>query len=303
MEVIQFSTKQAYDSSPLILAIGEFDGVHLGHKAIIQAAKGYKKDTDYLAVLCFSDSRKGLQERITPEKEKIALLNLFGVQRYYTDVSIDHSDITIREFILKYISKLNVKRFIVDEDFQFRNKKESVFELVKVCAEINIPITVVPTVKINGKRINSESIYSLIEAGKMEAVQSQLSRPYSITGKVVHGEALGRTLGFPTINLGEMESYVFPKSGVYLGTAEIQNESDANEIWNVLISAGYRPTVDGKGYLIEAYLIDYSGDLYGKTVSVSFLRYMREEIKFNGLDPLIKQMELDKMEARSIMGL
>jgi len=210
---------------------------------------------------------------------------------------------TAWELLLEYVSKLNVQRIVTGEDFHFGKGQESfVSELIKLCAEMNVAVTIVPTVKANGRKVSSSHIRSLVEAGKMEAVQTQLSRPYTITGEVIHGQALGRTLGFPTINLGGTESYVFPKSGVYLGTAEIHDHSEGNEYWNVLISAGYRPTVNGKGYLIEAYLIDFSGDLYGKTVSVSFLRYMREEVKFTGLDPLIEQMELDKIEAKKLLG-
>jgi riboflavin kinase / FMN adenylyltransferase len=146
--------------------------------------------------------------------------------------------------------------------------------------------------------ISSKKIHSLVKNGKMETVLALLGRPYLITGKVIHGQALGRTLGFPTINLDVTESYVSPKPGVYIGTAEIHHKEGGNEIQNALISAGYRPTVDGKDYLIEAHLIDFKGDLYGKKVSVSFIHYLREEIKFPDLNSLINQMEQDKLDAK-----
>src|SRR3954468_8259916 len=144
----------------------------------------------------------------------------------------------------------------------------------------------------------SSKIHSLVKAGKMEAVLALLGRPYLISGKVIHGQALGRTLGFPTINLDVTESYVFPKPGVYIGTVEIHHKDGGNEVRYALISAGYRPTVNGEDYLIEAHLIDFNGDLYGKKVSVSFIHYLRAEIKFPDLNSLINQMEQDKLDAK-----
>jgi len=154
--------------------------------------------------------------------------------------------------------------------------------------------------KKNEGKISSK-IHSLVKEGKMEAVLALLGRPYLISGKVIHGQALGRTLGFPTINLDVSGSYVPPKPGVYIGSAEIHHKDGGNEVRNALISAGYRPTVNGKDYLIEAHLIDFNGDLYGKKVTVSFIHYLREEIKFPDLNSLITQMEKDKLDAKNFI--
>jgi len=311
MELIEITSKPPYDTTPLILVIGKFDGVHLGHQAILNTANNLRNQGETLAVLSFSDhplwvikKESEYQKKLTPDEEKIAILKGFGVRRYYrVNFTKEYADISSDEFILEHISQLNVKRIVVGEGFHFgKGGDSSVAELISLCEQIDVSVTIVPHIRENGMKISSSHIRSLVTSGKMEAVLSHLGRPYTITGEVVHGEALGRTLGFPTINLGSTESYVFPKPGVYLGTVEIHND-DENEFWNVIISAGYRPTVNGEGYLVEAYLIDYSGDLYGKTVSVSFIRYMREEIKFTGLDPLIEQMELDKIEAKKLLGL
>lgn len=148
--------------------------------------------------------------------------------------------------------------------------------------------------------IDSTTIQSFIKNGEMEKAQALLKRPYNVTGTVIHGQALGRKLGFPTINLGgAIDQYVFPKPGVYLGAAEINYENLGDQSLNALINAGYRPTVDGKTYTIEAYLLDFSGDLYGKNVTLSFLSYLRDEIKFTDLNLLIEQMKLDETNART----
>ena len=120
---------------------------------------------------------------------------------------------------------------------------------------------------------------------------------------MIHGKALGRTLGYPTINLGgDADLYVAPNHGIYLGTAEILGGGIDAGHYNALISAGYRPTVNGQSYSIEAYLLDYSGDLYDRMVSLEFLKYVREEIKFTDLDQLITQMKLDEVYARDYFG-
>lgn len=149
----------------------------------------------------------------------------------------------------------------------------------------------------------SSTIRYLIENGDIEEANARLDRPYTLSGLVVHGQALGRELGFPTANMQLKESYVHPKAGIYVGKAVIHEESSKEGQWNVLISAGYRPTVKGKDYLIEVHFLDFSGDLYDRTISVSFLHYLREEIKFNGLDLLIEQMNLDKLEAKRILEI
>ncbi|WP_462411671.1 bifunctional riboflavin kinase/FAD synthetase [Neobacillus sp. Marseille-QA0830] len=312
MEIIQVTSEPPYDSTPLTLVIGKFDGVHLGHQSVLQTAREMKGKSETLAVLSFSDhplwilkKAPGYQQKLTPDQEKVRILKQFDVDRYYrVHFTEEYAKITANEFILEHLSKLNVKQIVVGEGFHFgKGGDGSANELIKLCSQINVSVTVVPEMREHGRKINSTHIRSLVKNGNMEAVQSLLGRPYTISGEVVHGEALGRTLGFPTINLGSTGSYVEPKPGVYLGTAKIHHEEEGNEIWNALISAGYRPTVNGQGYLVEAYLIDYAGDLYGKTVHVSFLRYMRGEIKFTGLDALIERMELDKKEAKVILGI
>jgi riboflavin kinase/FMN adenylyltransferase len=311
MDIIDVTTTPPYDSAPLILVIGNFDGVHVGHQAILDVAKTFMTKEDTLAVWSFSEyplwvfnHDTNYKQKLTPDRDKIEILKKSGVQRCYRiRFTKEYGNISGNELIFEHLSRLNVKRIVIGEGFRFGKGELFATELIDLCNQVNISVSVVPHLKENGRKVSSRNIRSLVKEGKMEAVQAQLGRTYAITGEVIHGEALGRTLGFPTINLGGTEEYVPPKPGVYLGTAEIHNEYGGNELWHVLISAGYRPTVNGKGYLIEAYLIDYEGDLYGKTVSVSFSRYMRDELKFTGLDPLKKQMELDKINAKNILGL
>lgn len=310
MEIIEIKEKPPQESTPLTLVIGKFDGVHKGHQYILQTARELTVGT--LAVMGFSEHPSWVlkqdpqfQKNITPEPEKLQLLEKYGVERYYRiHFTKEYANISAEEFVGEHLSRLNIKRIVVGEGFRFGNNGAgSAEDLIRLCEPQNIKVTVVPIVKSNGVKISSSTIRALVNEGLMEPIHSLLGRPFTITGTVIHGEKLGRTLGFPTINLGEIDEYVVPKPGVYLGSVGFHSASGSLEYWNTLISAGYRPTVNGQGYLIEAYLLNYSGDLYDKRVSVSFLHYMRGEIKFTDLDSLVKQMEQDKLDAKKLMGI
>lgn len=311
MEFIEVTTRPLKDSKPLVLVIGKFDGIHIGHSELLIKAKEYANDAA-LAVMSFSAHPNWVlrqdvefEKFLTPTQEKIKLLNNYGVERYYQiEFTKEFAKISAKEFVLDHLSRLNIKRVVIGEGFHFGKGREADTQgLIELCKMINVPVTVIPLVKENGRKMSSTVIRTLVQQGKMEAVQSLLGRPYKITGTVIHGEALGRTLGFPTINLGGIEQYVLPKPGIYIGSVEIDNGPHGKEHYYTLISAGYRPTVNGETYLVEAYLLDFSGDLYDKKVSVSFLRFLREEIKFSDLELLKKQMNLDELEAKTILGM
>lgn len=309
MEFIDITSKPPVDSTPIVLAIGKFDGVHRGHQQLLQIAR--ENSNEALAVMCFSDHPHWILKKdpdynksLTPLKHKMTLLESLGVKRFYNiHFTYDYAQISAEEFVLEHLCRLNIKRIVVGEGFHFGKARESdTNHLIKLCEQIGIPVTVIPLLKEGNELICSTTIRSFVKNGEVEAAQKLLGRPYSVTGHVIHGEALGRTLGFPTINLGgAIDDYVFPKPGIYLGIVEIDNH--VNEQWKVLISAGYRPTVEGETYLVEAYLINFSGNLYGKQVSLSFLSFLRDEIKFSNLELLVEQMKLDERHAKAFFGL
>lgn len=309
MEFIDITSKPPVDKTPIVLAIGKFDGVHRGHQQLLQIAR--ENSNEALAVMCFSDHPHWVLKRnhdysksLTPLMDKMKLLESLGVKRFYNiHFTKQYAQISAEEFVLEHLSRLNIKRIVVGEGFHFGKARESdTNDLVKLCERIGIPVTVIPLLKEGNELICSTTIRSFVKNGEVDAAQKLLGRPYCLTGHVIHGEALGRTLGFPTINLGgAIDDYVLPKPGIYLGIVEIDN--NVNEQWKVLISAGYRPTVEGETYLVEAYLINFSGDLYGKQVSLSFLSFLREEIKFSNLDLLVEQMKHDEHLAKSFFGM
>jgi len=311
MEVIDITSQPPVDSKPVVLMIGKFDGIHQGHQAILQTANKLKKEGEALAVMSFSQhplwvlkQDEAFKRKITPDEEKIRLLKQFGVERFYRiHFSEAYARISAEEFVTEHLSRLNVKRIVVGEGFRFgHGQGGGTRELSELCARIGAEVTVIPLVTDHGVKIASSDIRADIGEGRVEAAASLLGRPYSVKGIVIHGQKLGRKLGFPTINMGGVDAYVFPKPGVYVGTAEIHGEPEGKGRYNVLISAGYRPTVDGEGYLIEGYLLDFSGDLYDRTVTLTFEHYLRGEIKFTGLDALIEQMKQDEVNARKMLS-
>lgn len=311
MEIIDVALKPPYDTKPLVLVIGKFDGIHKGHQLILQTAREYTVKDELLTVLSFTKNPQKvlenedyvIEKKITLETDKLSILKKFGVERYYRVVfTKEYAKTTAEEFIFEHLGRINVKRIVVGEDFRFgQGRKAGISELITLCTKRNIAVTVVPLDKEDGADISSTMIRNLIVEGKVERAKMLLGRPYRVTGEVIHGNALGRTLGFPTANLGGIDMYVLPKPGVYLGRVEIFQDEIVKETKNALISAGYRPTVAGDGYLFEAYLMDFTGDLYGKKLAVSFNNYLREEIKFEGIDALVRQMHQDKEEAQKLL--
>lgn len=312
MEIIQVLSAPPSGSHGMVLCIGKFDGLHVGHQALLRVARQYA-DTNQLAVMSFAPhplwalkSDADFRHSLTPASERRRLLEQHGVARVYeVNFTKEYAQTSPQTFVLEHLASLNLKRVVVGEGFNFgKGAHSTTQELIDLCKEIDVPVTVVPTINVNGRKVSSTDIRRHIQTGRVEAAQGLLGRAYTVTGKVVHGAGVGHELGFPTANLGDIEEYVVPASGVYEGIVEVHNGlPDGNEFWYALISAGYRPTVNGTSYEIEAYLLNYHGDLYGKVISVSFIHRARDEIKFSGIDALKIQMHQDEATSKHRFGI
>ncbi|MCR8842383.1 bifunctional riboflavin kinase/FAD synthetase [Paenibacillus sp. SC116] len=311
MEFIHLAGKPPIDTQSQVLLIGKFDGVHKGHIQLLQTARSYLEAGDILSVMSFSEhplwvlrQNPEYKHSLTPVQEKIKILSDFGVKRFYQIAfTQEYAQVLADDFVLEHLLSLHIKRIVVGEGFRFGHKGQGdIQKLILLCSQIGVQVTVVPHINANGEKISSTTIRNYVLEGKVEAAQALLGRPYRITGHVIHGDALGRQLGFPTANLETVDGYILPKPGIYAGIAEIHSDLSGNEFWNCLISAGYRSTVGGTEYCMEAHLLDYSGNLYDKTLSLSFLSYFRDEIEFNNLDALVDQMNIDKDNATAFFG-
>lgn len=309
MEVIEVTACPPHSDRGQVLAIGKFDGVHIGHQAILREAKHHVGSCE-LAVMSFAPhpawvfARKaGYDRSITPFPDKLRLLQSYGVDRLY-DVQFSHeyAATPAQTFVSEHLSVLRLQRVVVGFDFRFgKGGTADAGDLTYLCRGIGVPVSVVQPVEENGVKVSSTQIRAHLEHGRVEAAEALLGRPYTIVGTVVHGDARGRQLGFPTANLADTGEYVLPKPGVYAVTVEIV-DGDTSSHWFGVLNAGVRPTVDGTSFRIEVHLLGFAGDLYGHTLRVSFLRRVRDEMKFAGLDALKQQISEDVAYVKSMLG-
>lgn len=300
MEIITSLDAELKNKYPAtVIALGTFDGLHLGHTDVINTAKDYAERSGLkLAVFTFSNHPLALIRpdlvpvRIISAEEKIKLLESFGVD-YLINIPFteDFAALSPDEF-LERLDCFNYRCLVVGENFTYGFLGSGKTETLERSGRKNgFDVIVRPLVKMNGNVVSSTGIRNLIQAGHIEYANRMLGRAYAITGTIVHGEQRGRKLGFPTANIellhGEM---AVPAPGVYAVTVSIEGS-----IYEGMGNIGNNPTFnDVEHARLEVNLFNCSGDLYGKTMSVQFHKYIRAEKKFSGVEELCRQIEEDK---------
>lgn len=300
MEIITSLDAELKNKYPAtVIALGTFDGLHLGHTDVINTAKDYAERSGLkLAVFTFSNHPLALIRpdlvpvRIISAEEKIKLLESFGVD-YLINIPFteDFAALSPDEF-LDRLACFNYRCLVVGENFTYGFLGSGKTETLERSGRKNgFDVIVRRLVKMNGNVVSSTGIRNLIQAGHIEYANRMLGRAYAITGTIVHGEQRGRKLGFPTANIellhGEM---AVPAPGVYAVTASIEGS-----IYEGMGNIGNNPTFnDVEHARLEVNLFNCSGDLYGKTMSVQFHKYIRAEKKFSGVEELCRQIEEDK---------
>lgn len=310
MERIPVTSAPPQSAEPLVLAIGKFDGVHIGHRAILQAARA-EQGQSLLAAMSFwphpvyvLTGNEAYQRLLTPRDEKIYQLGLQGVDRLY-DIHFTraYAATEATTFVLEHLTRLNLQRVVVGKDFRFgQGGGATVDDLQRLCELIDVPVTVVGPVEENGVKVGSSQVRRHLENGRVEAAEALLGRPYSLRGPVVHGAALGREIGFPTANLGDLDDYVIPQTGVYAASITMDAHGQSRNYFGV-VNVGTRPTVDGREQRVEAHLFGFAGDLYDKHLRVSFLRRVRDEQKFPDIDALQAQIGEDVRFVKQMLGM
>lgn len=307
MEIITSLDAELKNKYPAtVIALGTFDGLHLGHTDVINTAKDYAERSGLkLAVFTFSNHPLALIRpdlvpvRIISAEEKIKLLESFGVD-YLINIPFteDFAALSPDEF-LDRLACFNYRCLVVGENFTYGFLGSGKTETLERSGRKNgFDVIVRPLVKMNGNVVSSTGIRNLIQAGHIEYANRMLGRAYAITGKIVHGEQRGRKLGFPTANIellhGEM---AVPAPGVYAVTASIEGS-----IYEGMGNIGNNPTFnDVEHARLEVNLFNCSGDLYGKTMSVQFHKYIRAEKKFSGVEELCRQIEEDKKSNKNLL--
>lgn len=284
--------------SPSAVTIGNFDGLHLGHRKLIEIVKNHALAQGLSsAVFSFSPhpltvlhGGPDIQMIVSPE-EKVHLLEQIGVD-YFIEYPFtkEFADITAEEFINKILmEQLNCKLLVVGEGYKFgRNQLGDAGTAKETGERYGLEVIIVPHLEDNGIKISSTVIRELIAKKQFFLAEKYLSRPYFIGGKVAEGKKVGRTIGFPTINLIPFENKLLPPDGVYLTKTICKNA-----VYNSITNIGNNPTVGGKLKTVESYLFGYEGSLYGEIVWVEFFEWLRGVIKFDNIEGLRVQINND----------
>ncbi|MBW5444526.1 bifunctional riboflavin kinase/FAD synthetase [Cohnella sp. CFH 77786] len=297
----------------LSIAIGFFDGVHLGHAEVIRRAVAQGRERGQTpAVMTFDPHPRavlgqGDQYRtvLTPLEDKLKLLESLGAEAAYV-IRFDRAfaEITAEKFVRELLLPLDVRTAVVGFDFSFGHMGEGNSDTLRRCGEGAIEVAVAEPVEGGGDKVSSTRIREELAEGRCDIAARLLGRPYSLRGTVVHGQARGRLLGFPTANVLPEQPYVIPRVGVYAVTAGVVGgRGEVEETHDAVLNVGYRPTFEAPmGELkLEAHLFGFSGDLYGRPIELTFREYLRDERKFGSVDELVAQIAQDSDRARSIL--
>ena len=285
------------DVRPRKIALGTFDGVHLGHREVIAGSDAVVTFEPHpLSVVSPANAPKLLT---TPER-KAQLLGELGVQELIV-IPFDEAfrGRSAEAFVDEdLVGRLGATSVSVGESFRFGHGARGTPELLQ--ADGRFAVRVVPLLEVDGEIVSSTHIRGLVAGGAVDYASRQLGAPFTLVGPVEHGDARGRTLGYPTANLVPRPGYVLPAHGVY--ACRVRFAGDDRDLL-AATSIGVRPQfVTGRGELVEAFVLDFSEDVYGREMSVSFTKRLRGERKFPSVEALIEQMDADVEQSRRLLA-
>jgi len=287
------------ENTPKVLSLGMFDGVHFGHISIINLLKSVAQENNLeTAILTFWPHPR----KVFNPNDEIKLLNTLNeklnlLENANLDVvflkSFDENfrNLTGEEFIRQIlVQKLNVKHIIIGHDHVFGKNKSGNFELLqKLSKELDFVVQQLDAVKEGEFNISSTKIRNCLANGNIIGANKMLGYHYSVSGKVIDGKKLGRTIGYPTANIEVDELKLLPKKGAYIVEVYVKNK-----FYKGMLSIGTNPTVNGDKLTVEVYILDFNEDIYGDEITVKFRDFLHEEIKFESLEKLIERLDEDK---------
>jgi riboflavin kinase/FMN adenylyltransferase len=310
MRIFRHATAAGPDRGA-VLAIGNFDGVHLGHQTVIAEARARARAAGTrFAVLTFEPHPRSVFQpgtapfRLTPFRDKARGMAELGVElliacRFDLAFAQKSSDDFVREIL---VAGLGARHVVVGYDFVFGNRRRGTPAVLRdLGAALGFGVSVVdPVTNASGAIYASTAIRDHLVAGRPRAAAMLLGRPWEVDGRVRVGDRLGRTIGFPTANLG-LGDYLRPAAGVYAVRVGV-GEGAGTRWYDGAANVGWRPTVGGRDLRLEAHLFDFAGDLYGSRVRVAFIEHLRPERRFDGLDALKAQITADCVHARTLLA-
>jgi len=307
---IYYSLEDFTPVENLVVTIGTFDGVHIGHRKLINRIREVASEFggETLILTFFPHPRMVLYpaehgvELLNTSREKIQLLDEAGVDHLIIHpFDKEFSELTSEDFVKKIlVKKLKVQKLVIGYDHRFGKQREGSFDdLKKMAPKSGFEVEEIPEQDVNDIAVSSTQVRNALKKGDIDIANAFLGRPYSLTGTVIHGNKIGRTIGFPTANLQIPETYkLIPAEGVYVVEVELMNE-----LHHGLLSIGRRPTLESNGNLsVEVYIIDFDREIYGSEITLRLLRHVREDRKFNSLDELTKQINSDMIFALNYLA-
>jgi riboflavin kinase/FMN adenylyltransferase len=291
-----------------VVTSGTFDGVHLGHQKILRRLQelAARKQGETVLLTYWPHPRLILQPEdkslrlLTTLSEKVKLLEEMGVDHliilpFTKELSQMSSEEFIRDIL---VEKIQTKTLVIGYDHKFGKNREGSFEYLQSHSHLfGFAIEEISRQDVDDLGVSSTKIRTALAQGDISTANKYLGRPYDLSGQVVKGQQIGRSLGFPTANIQIAEDYkLLPRDGAYAVHAEVNSIQ-----YKAILNIGDRPTVDGQKKTIEAHLIDFEGDLYGQELRVNFQEFLREEKKFESLDALKNQLVVDRERAIFIL--
>lgn len=294
-------TNDAGGDGARVVALGTFDGVHLGHQAVLEVAQTIAmcEEMTSCAVTFLNHPLSvvgaGAPPLLTLPGEKALLaahcgLNELRMLRFTREFAAQEPE----EYVRMLVEKLHARHIVVGENHTFGARGAGDIALLdELSHELGYVLHVVSKVRVAGMDVSSTAIRALLQAGDVRRAAVLLGRAYTIGGPIVHGRRIGHRMGFPTINVDIPQGKLLPKYGVYFGYAQIGNQS-----YRAMFNLGVKPTVGTETPTLEAYLLDFDGDLYGEGARVSFVAHIRDERKFDSIDALSAQIARDVEKAK-----
>ncbi|WP_239723993.1 MULTISPECIES: bifunctional riboflavin kinase/FAD synthetase [unclassified Mammaliicoccus] len=315
MEVIEIShpiNSSQFVNENIALAIGFFDGIHIGHQKVLKKMLEVAEHNDLKkAVMTFDphpsvvlNPEKKRTTYLTPITDKVEAIEKLGVDYcFVVNFSSSFADVSADEFVEQYFIHNHVKAVIAGYDFSFgKYGKGNMASLQENDYPFSVHVVSKQTLEEDIK-ISTTNIRTSLELGEVEACTLALGRPYVIKGMVVQGEKRGRTIGFPTANVEPSDEYVLPRNGVYAVTLLIKSR---NKVYEGVCNVGVKPTFHDPSVSqvsIEVNIFDFEESIYGERVEVFWHHFIRPEQKFNGIDALVEQISKDKEKAKSLLEL
>jgi riboflavin kinase / FMN adenylyltransferase len=303
------STSLSTALTPTAIALGNFDGIHCGHRQVIAPVLAAREQAVlrlYATVVSFSPHPREFFSKqplalLSPFEERIALLEQTGVdQLMVLPFDQELANLSPQEFVDQIlVEKLQAKHISVGQDFRFGHRRSGNADLLQqLAAQHGIEVTQVALqISDRGDRISSSAVRAALAASDIQTASRLLGRPYRLIGKVIQGQQVGRTIGFPTANLQLPPNKLIPAQGVYGVRVSGKDLNHGNAISGVM-NIGNRPTVNGLEQTIEVHLLDWQGDLYDQELTVELLEFIRSEQRFPSLDALKAQISEDCAVAR-----